>query len=72
MSSLVVQPTPAELAVLHRLAQPGSTIVSVARELGISTSAAEKRLHRLYRRLGVTSALQAYARIREDFRTFPD
>jgi len=56
-----VQPTAAELAVLYGLTKPGSTIGSVARDLRISQSAAKQRLHSLYRRLGVTSAVQALA-----------
>lgn len=57
-------PTAAELAVLRGLAEPGSTVSSVARRLGISESAAKGRLRSLYRRLGVTNAVQAWAKVR--------
>lgn len=55
----MAQPTEAELDVLRRLIEPGSTVASAARELRISERAARKRLASLYRRLGVTSQAQA-------------
>jgi len=60
----VQAPTPAELEVLHRLAEPGATIATAAKSLGITERAAKARLERLYRRLGVNSALQAWVRLR--------
>lgn len=58
-----MNPTPAELAVLHRLAEPGATVASVARELNISEHAAKARLRSLYRRLGVNDRLQAWVKL---------
>ncbi len=54
-------PTPNELSVLHRLAEPGASYASVAHDLGITENAARQRMWRLYRRLGVHSDLQAWA-----------
>jgi hypothetical protein len=57
------RPTEAELAVLYGLTEPGSTIRKVAHRLGIAETAAKARLHSLYGRLGVLSALQALAKL---------
>lgn len=65
-TSRLVQPTQAELDVLRGLAEPGSTVSTVARELHISEAAAKARLRSLYRRLGVTNAVQAWARLQLD------
>lgn len=56
-------PTTAELEVLYRLTQPGSSAVSVASQLGITEHAVKARLRSLYRRLGVNDRLQAYAKL---------
>lgn len=57
--------TARQLDVLRRLARRGATTKSVAHELGISPSAARRRLSSLYRNLGVDNALQAYAYVKE-------
>lgn len=59
----MTDPTAAELAVLHRLTQPGATMKSVAHELGITERAVKGRLQRLYGRLGVADRLQAWVRL---------
>jgi DNA-binding CsgD family transcriptional regulator len=59
----VAPPTNAELEILRRLVEPGATIVTAAQAAGISHSAAKARLRSLYRKLGVTNAVQAYAKL---------
>lgn len=57
-------PTAADADLLRRLAEPSASIASVARDLKITEAAVAMRLHRLYRRLGVNSALQAWVKLR--------
>lgn len=47
--------------IIARLAVPGASIRSVAHDLGLAESTVKNSLTDLYRRLGVASALQAYA-----------
>lgn len=55
--------------LLHRLTRPGSSVRAVAHDLGISESAAKRRLGRLYAELGVNSQLQAWVLLKRRRRT---
>jgi DNA-binding NarL/FixJ family response regulator len=55
----VSRPTRRELEALAAVCQPGGSVASAARDLGISPHTVRSYLSRLYQRLGVASAAQA-------------
>ena len=61
----MTDPTIRELQVLEAITRPGATRHSAARALGISEATAKELLARLYRKLRVRTAAQAWRAIHD-------
>ena len=59
-------PTLRELAVLEAYTAPGATRRSAAQSLGISANTVKEHLRRLYAKLGVHNAAQAWRRLHDE------